>query len=87
MNSEKKVIYSLGMTSEEIRIALFKLRGAGVNMAQIGRSLDPPCTRQAVASVIGRQIASRRIILAVSETIGMDPQLVFPEYFRKKKRS
>ncbi len=74
------------MTSEEIRIALFKLRGAGVNMAQIARSLDPPCTRQAIASVIKREIASRRIAVAISESIGMDPRLVFPEYFKKKKK-
>ncbi len=74
------------MTSEEIRIALFKLKSTGVSMAQIARSLDPPCTRQAVASVIDRQIASRRIILAISEVIGLDPRLVFPEYFRKKKK-
>ncbi len=75
------------MTSEEIRIALFKLRGSGVNMAQIARSLDPPCTRQAVSSVIDRAIASRRIMNAVSEAISLDSRIVFPEYFRKKKKT
>ncbi len=74
------------MTSEEIRIELFRLRLSGVNMAQIARSLDPPCTRQAVSSVIDRAIASKRIMLAVSEAIGFDPRIVFPEYFKKKKQ-
>ncbi|MCP4695023.1 MAG: hypothetical protein GY859_43755 [Desulfobacterales bacterium] len=74
------------MTSEEIRIALFKLRGSGVNMAQIARSLDPPCTRQAISSVIERAIASRRIMLAVSDAINIDPRVVFPEYFKRKKK-
>lgn len=73
------------MTSEEIRIELFKMRGAGINMAQIARSLKPPCTRQAVSSVIDRAIASKRIMLAVSEAIGHDPRIVFPEYYRKKE--
>ncbi len=75
------------MTTEEIRIALFKLRKTGVNMARIARSLDPPCTRQAVSAVIDRQIASRRIAIAVSEAIGMEPRLVFPEYFKKKENA
>ncbi len=74
------------MTSEEIRIALFKLRGKGINMAVIARGLDPPCTRQAVSSTIDRQIASRRIAMAISDTIELDPMLVFPEYFKKEKK-
>ncbi len=69
------------MTSEEIRIELFKLRRTGVSMTRIGRELDPPCTRQAVAAVIDRQFASKRIALAVSEAIKMEPRVVFPEYF------
>ncbi len=73
------------MTSEEIRIEIFKRRKSGVNMAQIARNLDPPCTRQAVAYVVDRQIASARIAQAISEAIEMDPRLVYPEYFRKKK--
>ncbi len=75
------------MTAEEIRIALFKIRGTGVNMAQIGRSLDPPCTRQAVSAVVDRAIASRRIMKAVSAAIGFEPRLAFPEYFRKKRKN
>lgn len=74
------------MTSEEIRIELFKLRRSGTTMAWIGRSLDPPCTRQAVSATIDRSIASRRIAYAVSEAIGLDPEIVFPEYFWRKKR-
>ncbi len=73
------------MTSEEIRIKLFKLRKTGVNMARIARELDPPCSRQAISAVIDRQIASRRIVLAISDAMGIEPKLVFPEYFRKKK--
>ncbi len=75
------------MTSEEIRLELFKLRKSGVNMAQIARDLTPPCTRQAVSAVVDRQIASMRIAVAVSEAIGMEPRLVFPEYFRNKKNT
>ncbi len=72
------------MTSEEIRVELFKRRRGGVNMAAIARGLDPSCSRQAVSAVIDRQIASRRIALAVADAIDQDSRLVFPEYFRKK---
>ncbi len=74
------------MTSDEIRLELFKRRKDGGNMAQIGRSLDPPCSRQAVAGVVFRSIASRRIAVAVSAAIKRPTRVVFPEYFRKKKK-
>ncbi len=73
------------MTSEEIRIELFKLRGSGINMVQIARSLNPPCSRQAVYQIIERTFISRRIMLAVSEALDLDPRVVFPEYYEKKK--
>ncbi len=74
------------MTSEEIRLELFKIRKSGVNMAQIGRDLEPPCTRQAVSAVVDRTLISKRIMLAVSEAIGLDARIVFPDYYTKKKR-
>ncbi len=73
------------MTSDEIRLELFKKRKNGGNMAHIARNLEPPCSRQAVSAVVDRAIASRRIAAAVAVAIGYNPRIVFPEYFRKKK--
>ncbi len=75
------------MTSDEIRLELFKIRKNGGNMSQIARDLEPPCSRQAISAVVDRAIASRRIAYAVSEVIGLDPRLVFPEYFSGKSNT
>ncbi len=75
------------MTSDEIRLELFKIRKTGVNMSQIARELEPPCTRQAVSAVVDRTLTSRRIMLAVSKAIGRDARLVFPDYYRKKRKA
>ncbi len=74
------------MTSDEIRLELFKIRKSGGNMSHIARNMKPPCTRQAISAVIDRAIASRRIALAVSATLGLDMRIVFPEYFSKKEK-
>jgi hypothetical protein len=66
------------MTPEEIRLELYKLRQK-TNLAAIGRSLDPPVTRQSIAYVIDRRITSRRIQEAVAKAIGRDVKYVFPE--------
>ncbi|MCP4695022.1 MAG: hypothetical protein GY859_43750 [Desulfobacterales bacterium] len=74
------------MTSDEIRLELFKIRKTGVNMAQIGRKMKPSCSRQAVSAVVDRTLISRRIMLAVSAALGCDARIVFPDYYTKKKR-
>ncbi len=74
------------MTSDEIRLELFKRRKNVGNMAHIARELNPPCRRQAIDGVVARTIVSRRIAMAVSDAIGLNPRVVFPEYFRKKKK-
>lgn len=71
------------MTPEEIRLELFKRRKKGVNMAAIGRSLDPPVTKVAVLYVIDRRSKSQRIMDAVAEAIGKTTEEVFPEYYQK----
>ncbi len=73
----------LHMTSDEIRLELFKIRKSGVNMSRIGRELEPPCSRQAVSAVVDRTLTSRRIMLAVSKAIGLDARIVFPDYYRR----
>lgn len=72
------------MTSDEIRLALYKIRKHGGSMAEIAQNVDPPCTRQAVSAVINRTATSRRIAGAVSEVLGFDMRIVFPEYFKKE---
>ncbi|MCP4579429.1 MAG: transcriptional regulator [Deltaproteobacteria bacterium] len=74
------------MTSNEILLELYKKRKNGGNMAYIARNMDPSCSRQAVSGVVARSTASKRVAIAVSEAIGLPPRLVFPEYFRKKKK-
>ncbi len=74
------------MTSDEICLELFKLRKNGGNMSYIARNMKPSCTRQAVSAVVHRTIAARRIAMAVSKAIGIEPRVVFPEYFMKKKK-
>ena len=71
---------------EEIRIELFKRRKQGVSMTQIGRNLNPPCSRQAVSAVIDGEIVSRRIMEAIAASIERDERTVFPEYFAKLER-
>ncbi len=72
------------MTTDEIRLALFKIRKEGGAMAHIGRDMDPPVSRQAVSAVIHRAIVSRRIAMEVARVLGMEARFVFPEYFSKK---
>ncbi len=74
------------MTSDEIRLELFKIRKTGVNMSQIGRDLDPPCSRQAVSAVVDRTLKSKRIMLAVSKAIGLDATVAFPDYYTRMQR-
>lgn len=71
------------MTSDEIRLELFKRRKK-VTMSSIARALDPPVTMQAIAGVIDRVMVSNRIMEAVANAIGRDKKYVFPDYFLKK---
>lgn len=63
------------MTSLQISKALSEV---SESYASIGRSLDPPVTRQTVRDVVVHGKTSKRIMLAVAETIGLPPSEVFP---------
>ncbi len=70
------------MTSEEIRLELYKRRKTS-SQSSIARSLG--ITRQAVASTIDRVIVSQRIMAAIAKAIGQPVEYVFPEYFLQRK--
>jgi lambda repressor-like predicted transcriptional regulator len=73
------------MSPEEIRLEFFHNRKK-ISQSGIGKSLDPPVTRQAVAGVIDRLFVSTRIMHAVADAIGRDVKYVFPERFLKDRR-
>ncbi len=72
------------MTTDEIRLALFKIRKQGGAMAHIGQNMDPPVCKQSVRAVIHRVLVSRRIAMEIARVLGMELRVVFPEYFSKK---
>jgi len=47
-------------------------------MASVARDIG--VSQPAVQRVIDRKLVSRRIMVAISETIGKTPETVFPEY-------
>lgn len=69
------------MTSEEIRMELFKRRKQ-VTMSSIARELG--VSHVSVINVINKTAISNRIMEAVARAIGKDKEYVFPEYFLKK---
>jgi len=69
------------MTSEEIRLELFKRRKQ-ITMASIARELG--VSHVAIINVIDKKMVSNRIMEAVAQAIGKDKEYVFPEYFLKK---
>jgi hypothetical protein len=68
------------MTSEEIKLELFKLRKQ-VNLSKIAKSLDPPVSPQAVHLVVEKKTISARIMKAVAAAIEKDVKYVFPNIF------
>jgi len=65
------------LSPEEIRIEFIKLRNK-TTMASVARDIG--VSQPAVQRVIDRKLVSRRIMVAISETIGKTPETVFPEY-------
>jgi len=68
------------MTPDEIELELH-IRRKSINMTKIAKSLDPPCSRQAVSQVIKRQSKSIRVARAIADALHRDVKYVFPEYF------
>lgn len=68
------------MKAESIRMALFKVRKIKTQSA-LARELGvSPCH---IARVIKRENQSRRVKLAIAELINKDPDVVWPETFKK----
>jgi lambda repressor-like predicted transcriptional regulator len=68
------------MKSEAIRRALFRVRKEK-SQAQIARDLNVTPTH--INRVVKRQSESKRVKLAIAEALNKNPEVVWPETFRK----